>query len=43
MFFKTLAHGNSKNEIRQKEKKIRRDAWAWKEIKRTRKNEVTKA
>ena len=41
MFSQTLAHGNSKNEIRQiREKKIRRDAWAWKEVKRARKYEA---
>ena len=42
-FPQTLAHGNSKNEMTEKEKKIRRDAWAWKEVKRAGNNEVPKA
>ena len=41
VFSRTLADGSSKNEIRQKMKI--RDAWAWKEVKRARKNEVPKA
>ena len=37
VFFRTLAHGNSSNEIRQikwQTKKVRREAWVWKEVKR---------
>ena len=37
VFLQTLSHGNRKNEIRQRKRNIRRDAWAWKEVKRARK------
>ena len=45
VFSQTLAHGNSKAEIRQwdRRKSIRRDTWVWKKVKRARKKEVPTA
>ena len=44
VFSQTLAHGNRKNEIRQRQtKNSRREAWVWKEVKRALKKEVPMA